>query len=201
MNRTFVAALAVVAPTMAHAQYYPPAPAPAQPDGSAITSMQTDSNGYVTGLVQRNGTVLPFNATPPVVPLQPTINNGVLSFLAQQSNLTPGQTVTAGNVQGPPNTSNLLSYQTAAGGAGAIAMLAGKAVLTITGSAVIAAQTIKLPPSPTDGQFVRISSQVAITALVVQDAAGNTVNAGISLPALSAGGLYQYQANTWVRIA
>ena len=174
------------------------------PNNAVFLDVVTDVNGYVTGLRRADGTVASLAAPPPVVPTQATISNGVLTLTATSTTLTNGQTIPAGNVigpTGPANTSNTLAYQRAAGGSTAIQMNAGMAVLYITGTALIVAQTVKLPPTPTDGQFVRISTQQPITLLTVQDASGNAVGTAFALAVLSTGGLYQYQSNAWVKIA
>jgi hypothetical protein len=65
----------------------------------------------------------------------------------------------------------------------------------ILGSATLAALIVMLPSSPTNGQTVRVTSQVAVTALTLKDGAGSTADVQTPPVALSAGGAFSAQWN------
>jgi hypothetical protein len=79
---------------------------------------------------------------------------------------------------------------------GTIAITAGVSDYRILGSATLAKLTIELPPSPANGQMIRVSSQVAVTALTVLDSGGGTSDVQTPPTALPASGGFSAQWNT-----
>ncbi|MBS0559548.1 MAG: hypothetical protein JSR21_05790, partial [Proteobacteria bacterium] len=65
----------------------------------------------------------------------------------------------------------------------------------ILGTASLASLTLRLPQSPVNGQTVRISTQVAIGALIVTDGAGATADVQTPPSSLAGGGGFAAQWN------
>jgi hypothetical protein len=76
-----------------------------------------------------------------------------------------------------------------------IAIASGVSDYRILGSTTLAALTVELPASPANGQTIRVSSQVAITALALRDAAGGTSDVQTPPTTLIAGGGFSAQWN------
>jgi hypothetical protein len=76
-----------------------------------------------------------------------------------------------------------------------VAIAAGLTDYRILGSSTLAALTIQLPASPANGQAIRISSQVAITALTLHDGAGGTSDVQTPPTTLAAGWAFSVQWN------
>lgn len=112
----------------------------------------------------------------------------------------PGYATTA---QATALRAGAVSYQddTPAGTGSVIAMAAGIANELLHGASTVAACTVRLPPAPTDGQVARISSQMVVTALTVQDATGAAVAGGsLALGVFGVGSLWQFRSGGWTRI-
>ncbi|MCQ8240503.1 hypothetical protein [Rhizosaccharibacter radicis] len=82
---------------------------------------------------------------------------------------------------------------------GTVTMGFGVAVELLHGTSTIGAVTVRLPPTPVDGQVDRISSQMLVTVLTVQDASGASV-AQLALGVFGVGSVFQFRTGAWTRI-
>ena len=80
-----------------------------------------------------------------------------------------------------------------------ITMTSGQSMLWINPPATIAALTVKLPPSPSQGQYVTLSFGHIVTALTVQDGAGVAVAGAGTAGAIGVEQNYRYVGTSWVR--
>jgi hypothetical protein len=78
---------------------------------------------------------------------------------------------------------------------GTVSIGAGISDYRILGGSTLAALTVKLPGTPSNGQTVKVTSQVAITALTVQDSAGSTSDIQTPPSSLAAGAGFSAQWN------
>jgi hypothetical protein len=78
---------------------------------------------------------------------------------------------------------------------GTVAIGAGISDYRILGSSALAALTIELPASPINGQTVRVSSKVTITALTLKDGSGATSDLQTPPTTLAAGTAFSAQWN------
>jgi hypothetical protein len=84
---------------------------------------------------------------------------------------------------------------------GVVAIGAGISDYRILGGGTLAALSVELPAAPANGQPVRVTSQVAITALTVKDSAGSTADIQTGPSSLTAGGgfsaIWNQAASAW----
>jgi hypothetical protein len=77
-----------------------------------------------------------------------------------------------------------------------VAIPAGISDYRILGGSTLAALIIDLPASPANGQTIRVSSQVAITALALRDGSGSAADIQAPPTALAIGGAFSAQWNS-----
>ena len=75
--------------------------------------------------------------------------------------------------------------------------LGGERPLYVAPAGTIAALTIKLPPAPADSDIIEISFGQIVTALTVQDGAGNAVQS--TAGAVGTAIQYRFVGGAWVR--
>lgn len=80
-----------------------------------------------------------------------------------------------------------------------ITMTSGQSMLWINPPATIAALTVKLPPNPTQNQYVTLSFGHIVTALTVQDANGVAVTGGGPAGAIGVEQNYRFIGLVWWR--
>jgi hypothetical protein len=138
----------------------------------------------------------------PANPITPTILNKseagsglTLNILwktnANQLSLNPsgGPTIVGGTLA-------RLSMGSSTPSSGAtVSIAAGVSDYRILGSAVLASLTIELPPQPVNGQIIRVSSQVGISALAVRDGVGGSADVQTPPAAMNAGSAFSAQWN------
>jgi hypothetical protein len=78
-----------------------------------------------------------------------------------------------------------------------ITTAAADRVLYVNPAGTIAALTLLLPPAPSAGQTFQLSFSQIVTALTVQDGAGNAVQS--TAGAVSTGIEYRFVSGAWVR--
>ncbi|MGI4812905.1 MAG: hypothetical protein ACRYGG_06165 [Janthinobacterium lividum] len=133
----------------------------------------------------------------PVMP--PADPNAVYGLSHSAAGHTLATTAGGGTIDaGIANRRGNITYSTAASGA-LVTIPPGMQLLWLTGTTTVATQPVALPSGPQDGDQQRIASQIAVMALTVQDASGNSVGAPMQMPAASEA-TFLYTAGAWTLI-
>jgi hypothetical protein len=164
---------------------------------TVVANAINGANAVVVSNLQNTNAIIgnSFNGSPTDFTLN--TNTGALTLLPRIISINPNGGVT--NFGGPVSFASVIERQAMATATPSSGQTIGIPYETsdfrILGSSSLNSLIVALPAIPTNGQLIRVSSQIAVQSLIVKDSGGGLVDIQTPPTSLAAGGAFSAQWN------